>query len=161
MLWLFVGVVVFAVAMFFFGDLDRITVHHILHYIDFRHWPLSFGIALWLLFAWLALDAAIFHYQPGISLKSTKTQRFRRIRVVQWFVFIGILLFLANTFFAWQMIWRWFYFSILISYYFEPMAMFFYDGTITFRLIFPPLTGAAAIGYLLYLNHKFKKRDTK
>ena len=163
MVWLFVGNVFLVATVFSLGDLDRFTVHFILYQIDFHHWPLSLGIALWLLFAWLVLDAVTFHCQPVTSRETAKTlQSFRLgIHIAKWFAFIGIPFFLTFAFFSWQRIWQWFYFALLMQYYIEPMALFFYDGTVTIRLIFPPLTGVTVIGFLLCLNHIFKKRTAK
>ena len=158
--WLVIGGLVL-VNVFIWYEVNRITLHHILYRLDFRHWPVNLGMVFWLLFVWLVMDLAIFREQRTVSTQTTSaSQKFRSVAIViKFFIFVSVPCLLLTSFFTWREMWRWIYFSILMPFYFEPMTMFFYDATMTKRLAVPPLTAVVAIGFLLYLNHISKKRD--
>jgi len=78
--WLIIGGLVL-IGIVFMCEMNRITLHHILYRMDFRHWPINLGIVFWLLFACIFIDvatASVFtanapgRMARGISLKSIR-----------------------------------------------------------------------------------------
>ena len=150
------------VDMFVFnGGMNRITFHYLLYWIDFRHWPISIGVAIWLLFFWLLVDNIQFRKKsvPDTACLTNTTKPVTgniRTIYIKRALLIGCGYFMVTTLVSIDVLWLWFYFSVLIPWYFEPMTMFFYDGTLTGRLFFPPATAAAVIVFLLYINRIYK-----
>lgn len=158
--YLVVGLLL-VVGAIIFNEMNRLALHTIIYRLDFRHWPVSLGIAFWLFFVWLIIDTISYGDTGSVSADVAVSQKqFRkRTKGVQRIVLVVCFYFLAASFISFRELGLRLYFSFLMPFYFEPMTLFFYDCTLTKRLLLPPLMAATAICFLLYLNRHFKKEE--